>query len=241
MELKPLVEAILFTAHEPLSLKEIRSVITHPDETADPEQAKALKKIKESQIVEAIDALKAEFEAQNRSFQVQEIAGSYQLLSHSTFAPWLRQMVGENIQHRLSQASLETLAIIAYRQPITRADIESIRGVNVDGVMQTLLERGLVTIAGRAEVAGRPMLYGTTRQFLEHFALKDLNELPAIEELKRIVLPTAETTPLPAQEEGASSGGAPDAAAKEPTPPQAPSESHVPANKEETAADPAEH
>jgi segregation and condensation protein B len=189
MELKSLIEAILFAAHEPLSLKEIRTMVAKPDETADPALADPYRKIKEGAITAAIEELKVDYTQQGRSFQIQEVAGAFQLVSQAQFAPWLKSLVGEDRPHRLSQASLETLAIIAYRQPITRAEIEKVRGVNVDGVMQTLLERGLVSITGRAEIVGRPMLYGTTRQFMEHFGLKDLNELPAVEELRRVELP----------------------------------------------------
>lgn len=206
MELKSLIEAILFAAHEPLSLKEIRAMVTKPDESADAPLAAVFRKIKEGEIVAAIEELKIDYTQQGRSFQIQEVAGSFQLVTQPQFAPWLKPLVGEERPHRLSQASLETLAIIAYRQPISRAEIEKVRGVNVDGVMQTLLERGLVSMTGRAEIPGRPMLYGTTRQFMEHFGLKNLDELPAVEELRRVELPKpevketepTEATPAPA-------------------------------------------
>jgi segregation and condensation protein B len=113
------------------------------------------------------------------------------MLSDPAYAPWVRQLFPAVKPARLTPPSLETLAIVAYRQPITRADVEAVRGVAVDGVLQSLMERGLVKIAGRAEVPGRPLLYETTEFFLEHFGLRDLDELPNAEELRRRYLPSA--------------------------------------------------
>ncbi len=192
MELKPLIEAILFAAQKPLTIKDIKTLLQKPEMPEDSkdealtEQVRVLKKVKESEISAVIQILKEEYVQQGRSFLIQEVANAVQLISQPAFAPWLKPLFEEQRSGRLSQPALETLAIIAYRQPITRADIEAVRGVAVDGVMQTLLERGLVTITGRAEVPGRPMLYGTTRLFLEHFGLNDLNELPAVEELRKV-------------------------------------------------------
>ncbi len=194
MELKSLIEAILFAAQKPLPLKEIKAILARPDESGNSEITRAFKKAKESEISEAIERLKVDYTQQGRSFQIQEVAGAFHLISQPQFAPWLKQLFEERRSGRLSLPALETLAIIAYRQPITRADIEGVRGVAVDGVMQTLLERGLVTITGRAEVPGRPMLYGTTKSFLEHFGLSNINELPAVEELRRVNLNLPEST-----------------------------------------------
>ncbi|MBI4025936.1 MAG: SMC-Scp complex subunit ScpB [Verrucomicrobia bacterium] len=198
MELKSLVEAILFAAQKPLSLREIRNLLARPESSEDSEWLRAFRKTREAEISAAIQELKVDYTQQGRSFQIQEAADAFQLVSQPQFAPWLKPLFEEHHTHRLSQPALETLAIIAYRQPITRADIESVRGVAVDGVMQTLLERGLVTITGRADVPGRPMLYGTTRLFLQHFGLKDLNELPAVEELRKVNLRLPESDPPPA-------------------------------------------
>ncbi len=191
MELKSLIEAILFASQKPLSTREIRALIGKTEDPETAELARAFRKTKDSEISAAIEEIKVELTQQKRSFQIQEVAGSFQFISLPEFAPWLKPLFDEPRSSRLSQPALETLAIIAYRQPITRADIEAVRGVAVDGVMQTLLERGLVTITGRAEIAGRPMLYGTTRSFLEYFGLNELNELPAVEELRRANLPAA--------------------------------------------------
>jgi segregation and condensation protein B len=133
---------------------------------------------------------------------VRESAAGWQLVTRASFAPWLRQLFPENRQARLSAPAMETLAIIAYRQPITRADMEAVRGVAVDGVLQTLLDRNLVRIAGRSEIAGRPLLYETTQFFMDHFGLKNLDDLPNASELRRVALPKAapaEETPEPAQ------------------------------------------
>lgn len=194
MELKSLVEAILFAAQKPLALKEIKAILARPEDAGNAELARAFKKTKETEIAEAMDRLKVDYTQQGRSFQIQEVAGGYHLISQPQFAPWLKQLFEERRTGRLSLPALETLAIIAYRQPITRADIEGVRGVAVDGVMQTLLERGLITISGRAEVPGRPMLYGTTKNFLHHFGLSDINELPAVEELRRANLKLPESS-----------------------------------------------
>ena len=145
----------------------------------------------EAQVAAALEQLKIEYVQQGRAFQLAEKAEGWQLVSDPAYAPWVRQLFPAIKPARLTPPSLETLAIVAYRQPITRADVEAVRGVAVDGVLQSLMERGLVKIAGRAEVPGRPLLYETTQFFLEHFGLRDLNELPNAEELRTRYLPTA--------------------------------------------------
>lgn len=194
MELKSIVEAILFAAQQPLTIQEIRVFITKPDVAENTELIDEFKKTKDVEISTAIEKLKLDYAQQGCSFQIQEVAGGFQLVSQPQFAPWLKQLFDERRSNRLSPAALETLAIIAYRQPITRADIESVRGVAVDGVVQTLLERGLISLVGRAEIPGRPILYGTTQLFLQHFGLNDINQLPAVEELRRIHLPTPKSS-----------------------------------------------
>ena len=134
-----------------------------------------------------------EYIQQSRAFQLVEKAEGWQLATDPSFAQWVRQLFPAPKPARLSAPALETLAIIAYRQPITRADVEAVRGVNIDGVLQTLMERGLVKIAGRAEIPGRPLLYETTQFFLDHFGLRNLDELPNVEELRRRYLPVGAT------------------------------------------------
>ena len=190
MELKFILEAILFSAQKPLSMKELREVFsTAPEHAEADDTVRGLKKVKESQVEAALEELSREHEQSGRSFRLVCVAGAWQFVTQPQYAPWLKALVGHRARPpRLSQPALETLAIIAYRQPITRAEIEQVRGVTVDGVMQTLLERGLVEQIGRAEVAGRPMTYGTTSVFLEYFGLRSLDEMPAADELRRIVV-----------------------------------------------------
>ena len=128
---------------------------------------------------------------------MRETAAGWQLVTKPQFAPWLRQLFPEYRSARLSAPAMETLAIIAYRQPITRADIEAIRGVAVDGVLQTLLDRGLVRIGGRAEIPGRPLLYETTQNFMDHFGLRNLDELPNVAELRKVYLPVTASAAAP--------------------------------------------
>jgi segregation and condensation protein B len=235
MELKLILEVILFSAQKPLSLKELRDVFAAAPEHAEgDEMVRGLKKVKEDELTAALEELARDHDAAQRSYRVACVAGSWQFVTEPQYAPWLKALVGHKPRPpRLSQPALETLAIIAYRQPITRAEIEQVRGVSVDGVMQTLVERGLVEQVGRAEVVGRPMTYGTTVAFLEYFGLRSLEELPAADELRRIpvekppALVTAEpglaTVPpeqltLPAAE-GATAAQSP--AAAEPPPPAA--------------------
>ncbi|HEX3988483.1 MAG TPA: SMC-Scp complex subunit ScpB [Verrucomicrobiae bacterium] len=185
MELKFILEAILFSAQKALNPKELRDLLAAAAEHGD--EAKPFKKTKENDIVAALEQLQKNHEAAGRSYRLACVAGGWQFVSQAQYAPWIMALVGTKSRPpRLSQPALETLAIIAYRQPITRAEIEQVRGVAVDGVMQTLLERGLVEQLGRAEVVGRPMTYGTTVLFLEYFGLRNLDELPAADELRRI-------------------------------------------------------
>jgi segregation and condensation protein B len=198
-----IVEAILFASQKPVSAKELSAIFKGAAEAAkeNPDIA-AFAKVKSAQIQEAIQKLELEYSETGRSFEVRESAAGWQLVTRGDYAPWLRQLFPENRQARLSAPAMETLAIIAYRQPITRADMEAVRGVAVDGVLQTLLDRNLVRIAGRSEIAGRPLLYETTQYFMDHFGLKNLDDLPNASELRRIALPKAnppEEAPAEAQ------------------------------------------
>jgi len=186
------LEAILFASQKPVSLKELQNFCKGAAQS-NPENPRvtAFAKLKEATVRSAFDQLQAGYLEAGRSFEVRETATGWQLVTRPDYAPWLRQLFPENRPARLSAPAVETLAIIAYRQPITRADIEAVRGVAVDGVMQSLLDRELVKIAGRAEVPGRPLLYETTAHFMEHFGLKSLEELPNGAELRRVKLPAA--------------------------------------------------
>jgi segregation and condensation protein B len=192
----------LFTSQKPLSIREIREILSVAADKGEEEEVKAFKKVKDAEIENLLTELEKEHAESGRSYYLACVAGSWQFVTRPEYMPWLRTMFGVKTRPpRLSQPALETLAIIAYRQPITRAEVEQIRGVAVDGVVATLLERGLIENAGRAEVVGRPMMYATAPLFLEYFGLRNLDELPAADELRRIpvekpeALVTAEGAP----------------------------------------------
>ena len=158
MELKLILESILFSAQKPLSLAELRSCMKEAPEHAEEALPKELAAPKVSAMEEALALLQQDYNSMGRSYRLACVAGSWQFVSIPEYAPWVKALVGHRPRPpRLSQAALETLAIIAYRQPLTRAEGEQIRGVAIDGVLKMLLERGLVEQAGRAEVLGRPM------------------------------------------------------------------------------------
>jgi len=185
LELKKIIEALLFSAERPLSPKEIRTIFAEAtDEENSPAATEPFRNVREAQIVATLEELKAECELQQHSYQLVEIAGGWRLVTRPEYAPWVKKLLDETRPHRLSPPSLETLAIIALRQPISRADIAAIRGVEVDGVVKTLLERDLITIVGKSDAPGRPMLYGTTQKFLEHFGLRDIDDMPKAAELR---------------------------------------------------------
>ncbi len=167
-DFKNAIEALLFASERPLSAEEMKVGFSGDVSTAE--------------IREVLEALMNEYETMNRGFKLYEIAGGYQVASDIRYADTLKRFYESREKKKFSQAALETLSVIAYRQPVTRADIEAIRGVTVDGAVKTLLERSLVKIVGRKDVPGRPLLYGTTQDFLERFGLKSIQELPALSE-----------------------------------------------------------
>jgi len=167
---KLIVEALLFSSEKPLNAKDIHAVMP---EIAMPDISSALK------------VLKYEYEALGRSFYLREISGGYQFRSRSDYSPYILKMLQAS-PTRLSRATMETLAIVAYKQPVLRQEVERIRGVDVGGVLKTLLEKGLVRIMGRKNLPGRPLVYGTTKKFLEVFDLKDLESLPKLKEIEAL-------------------------------------------------------
>ena len=191
MTLSRVIEALLFSAQKPLSIRELTEAIRGAggEDELSPNE---FTRVSEAEIAAALEQLKIECIEQQRAFQLNEKADGWQLATDPKYAPWVRQLFPAPKPARLRAPALETLAIIAYRQPITRADVEAVRGVNIDGVLQTLMERGLVKIAGRAEIPGRPLIYETTQFFLDHFGLRNLDELPNVEELRTRHLPKAE-------------------------------------------------
>ena len=187
-DLKLRVEAVVMTADRPLGERKIASILDLLGDAREADDASEddgpVGPGPVASIREAIEALNADYEAANRSFRIERVAGGLQVLTLPDYAADIARLKGVRQQSRLSQAALETLAIIAYRQPILRADLESIRGVASGEVLRGLMERRLVRIAGRAEEVGRPMLYGTTREFLEVFGLATLDDLPQAKELR---------------------------------------------------------
>lgn len=177
--LQQLVEAFIFASESPLSLDRL-SVLTEQPKTV-------LRPI--------VEELQRQFSTSDRGFYLAEVAGGYQFRTVVELAPWLRKLNKERAT-RFSKAALETLAIIAYRQPTTRAEIEYLRGVDSGGVMKTLLDKNLLRILGKKDVPGRPLMYGTSRQFLEFFGLCDLNDLPTLKEFAALAPEMTEADPL---------------------------------------------
>ena len=186
-EVKSIIESLLFVADGPLTLQRIQEVIEGSNR---------------EEIRSAVTELQEELERDRHGVRVVEVAGGYQMRTAKSNADSVKKFLGGR-PARMSRATLETLAIIAYRQPITKAEIEAIRGVDVDGVISTLLERDLIRAMARKDVPGRPFLYGTTQKFLELFNLKDLTHLPTLKEMEEITLPEppAEEIPLESTEE----------------------------------------
>lgn len=177
--LRQLVEAFIFASDVPLSLDRL-SVLT--------EQPKA-------QIKPIVEQLQQQYVATKRGFYLAEVAGGYQFRTVVAFAPWLRKLSKDRAA-RFSRAALETLAIVAYRQPATRAEVEYLRGVDSGGVMKTLLDKNLLRILGKKDIPGRPLMYGTSRQFLELFGLRDLTDLPTLKEFTALDPELTEAEPL---------------------------------------------
>jgi segregation and condensation protein B len=188
-DLKAIVEALIFASPEPITLKVL---------------AKLLDSEPREDLVAAIDALRQDYDRPG-GLQMVEVAGGFQIVTRPELNEWVRRLFHERTTQKLSVPSLETLAVIAYKQPVTAPEIAEIRGVNTSGVVGTLIERKLVKIVGRKQVVGRPFLYGTTREFLTRFGLNDLSDLPKVEDMSELLgfdLPAtvgeaAPQTPLP--------------------------------------------
>ncbi|OGQ77963.1 MAG: SMC-Scp complex subunit ScpB [Deltaproteobacteria bacterium RIFCSPLOWO2_12_FULL_60_19] len=172
-QLKSVLESLFFASEGPLTPAQLGEILTG---------------VERKEIVSAVEELISEYDAAGRGFRLTEVAGGYQLRTARENAEWVKKLYREK-PARMTRATLETLAIIAYRQPITRAEIEAVRGVDVDGVVATLLERRLIRIVARKDIPGRPFLYGTTPEFLELFNLKDLSHLPTLKEMEEMAAP----------------------------------------------------
>jgi segregation and condensation protein B len=183
-ELKAILEAVLFVSSEPVPVARLMSI---------------LGKISKAEVVQVLTMLAHDLDQDGRGIQLVQVAGGYRLVTKQEYGPWLKRMDKAKAAQKLSRSALESLAIIAYKQPLVRSEIEEIRGVETSGVLRTLLERKLVRIVGRKEVPGRPIMYGTTKFFLEHFGLQDLSQLPPLREFKE--LGESEQALLPIEEE----------------------------------------
>jgi segregation and condensation protein B len=168
---KAVIEALIFTSERPIAIDQIKDVL----DSLEPSEIRAF-----------IEQMKLEYEQSNRGIRIVEVAGGFQMITPSMLAPFLRKLYKQRRVERLSKPALETLAIIAYKQPVSKLEIETLRNVNVDGVMESLLEKGLIRITGRKKAPGRPFVFGTTRQFLEYFGLKSLEELPKLEDFSKL-------------------------------------------------------
>jgi segregation and condensation protein B len=172
-EAKSVIESILFISGEPVSLDTMRKLIEIDKYNTD----------------RLIKDLINDYSLRDTGLLIVEVAEGYQMVTNPACSPWIRKVLSTSMPKRLTQSSLETLAIVAYKQPIIKAEIEAIRGVNSDGVVKTLLERRLIKILGRKEAPGRPLMYGSTPEFLQQFGLKDLSELPTLKEFAEIDIP----------------------------------------------------
>src|SRR6187402_499604 len=183
-ELKSIVEALIFASPEPVTVKTLTKLLdTEPKED----------------IVAAIEALKQDYDRPG-GLQMVEVAGGYQITTRTELHEWVRRLFHERTTQKLSVAALETLAVVAYKQPVTAPEIAEIRGVNTGGVVATLVERKLIRIVGRKQVVGRPFLYGTSREFLERFGLNDISDLPKVEDMSDLLgfeLPGSVAEPQP--------------------------------------------
>lgn len=175
------IEALLFATDEPLSLRQLIDLLDYLDDPERPER------IDQDLILRAIEFLNREFDANHRAFRIVKVAGGYQFATLPKHGVWLGRMVKERSKRKLSVSALESLAVIAYKQPVTKPELEAIRGVNADYVLHSLLERNIVAIVGRAATPGRPLLYGTTKEFLKRFGLNDLAELPKPREIDELL------------------------------------------------------
>ncbi len=178
---KNIVEAILFISEKPVTLEQMKEVLGSAGT---------------AEIRKIIGELMQDYETGRRGMIITEIAGGYQMLSSPQLATYVRNFFKKHVKEKLSRPGLEALAIMAYKQPVTRGDIELIRGVNSDGVMSLLLNKGLIKVVGRKDIPGRPYLYGTTKLFLEYFGLKSLQDLPRLEEFPGLIVQTDDETTL---------------------------------------------
>lgn len=170
--LKQVIEAIIFASDVPISVKQIKALVEN---------------VTSSQIEKVIQNLNLEYSQTKRAFLIAQIAGGYQMVSRDSFSPWIQKLFQGRRKSRLSQAALETLSVIVFKQPVSKSDISAIRGVNCDAVIRTLLERKLITISGRSDGPGRPLIYKSTNEFLRYFGVNDISDLPKPREMEELL------------------------------------------------------
>ncbi|TAJ23201.1 MAG: SMC-Scp complex subunit ScpB [Nitrospirae bacterium] len=206
-ELKAILESLLFVSHGPVAVDRLASV---------------LEGVPKAEVKQALRHLQEDYERAGRGLQIVEVAGGFQFVTRPDYGPWIKRLEKSKPAPKLSRSALESLAIIAYKQPIVRAEIEQIRGVETSGVLRTLLERKLVRMVGRKEEPGRPIMYGTTKYFLQHFGLRDLSALPPLREFKELgeaeqaMLPVGEDPMVVGENEPSAQDDLPDSFAPEP-------------------------
>jgi segregation and condensation protein B len=183
-----IIESLLFASDQPLSVGTLKALLEDANDR---------------QIQESIESLRRRYDRGKHSFQIVEVAGGFQICSRPQYAQWIQKLFRSRTRARLSRPALETLAIVAYKQPILRAEIEALRGVRVDGILQILLQRDLISVKGRKATVGRPLLYGTTNEFLRYFGLNQITDLPAEGELRSLVESTKSTEGVVTEYEGA--------------------------------------
>lgn len=168
VDIKKVIESILFTSSAPVKPQVLCDLLAETEE------------LDNDGVARIVDELNEEYRQSGRSFAIDEIAGGYVINTLSEFAPWITRFHNKHVVEKLSNSTFETLSIIAYKQPMTRSEIEAIRGVNTGGILQHLMDKGLIRIAGRKDIPGRPFTYGTTKKFLEYFRLKSIRDLPEL-------------------------------------------------------------
>ena len=191
-EIKSILEAVLFMSHDPLSIEKITAVLEGPSKAV---------------VLQCLKMLQADYDQEGRGLRIAEVAGGFVMVTRPDCSPYIKRLTKAKSTAKLSRSALETLAIISYKQPIIRAEIEKIRGVETSGVLRTLLDQKLVRIVGRQDVPGRPILYGTSKQFLQRFGLRDLRDLPPLKEFQALGTPENPSLPFEGEESQENSNG----------------------------------
>ena len=223
-DLKNIVESLLFVADEPLTIERLKQIITGTE-------SKALR--------EALDELAVDYETRQGGFYLNPVAGGYQIRTRPQYREWIKRLLQPKPQ-RLSKAALETLAIVAYKQPVIRSDIEHLRGVDCGGVLRVLLERKFIRVLGRKEIPGRPLIYATTKRFLEVFGLQNLKDLPTPKEIEEFGSTLSEEMDELAEEDQLEAEVSPEAQVEEEDTPNEAVETEIPAENLRTSAEPDE-